>query len=34
MTIMFKEIWTNEEMLPKYTHFKLHDPKAHKYNSY
>ena len=23
----------NEEMLPKYTYFKLHDPAAHKYNS-
>ena len=22
-----------EEILPKYTYFKLHDPAAHKYNS-
>ena len=22
-----------QEMLPKYTYFKLHDPAAHKYNS-
>ena len=26
-------ICMNEEMLPKYTYFKLHDPAAHKYNS-
>ena len=30
---MFNEICINEEMLPKYTYFKLHDPAAHKYNS-
>ena len=29
---MFNEICINEEMLPKYTYFKLHDPAAHKYN--
>ena len=33
MSIMFNEICINEEMLPKYTCFKLHDPAAHKYNS-
>ena len=33
MSIMFNEICINEEMLPKYTYFKLHDPAAHKYNS-
>ena len=33
MSIMFNEICSNEEMLPKYTYFKLHDPAAHKYNS-
>ena len=32
MSIMFNEICINEEMLPKYTYFKLHDPAAHKYN--
>ena len=31
MSIML--ICINEEMLPKYTYFKLHDPAAHKYNS-
>ena len=31
--IMFNEICINEEMLPKYTYFKIHDPAAHKYNS-
>ena len=29
MSIMFNEICINEEMLPKYTYFKLHDPAAH-----
>ena len=33
MSVMFKEICINEEMLPKYTYFKPHDPAAHKYNS-
>ena len=33
MSNMFNEICINEEMLPKYTYFKLHDPAAHKYNS-
>ena len=33
MSIMFNEICINEEMLPKYTYSKLHDPAAHKYNS-
>ena len=33
MSIMFNEICINEERLPKYTCFKLHDPAAHKYNS-
>ena len=33
MSIMFNEICINEEMLPKYTYFKLHDPAAHKYKS-
>ena len=33
MSIMFNQICINEEMLPKYTNFKLHDPTAHKYNS-
>ena len=33
MSIMFNQICINEEMLPKYTYFKLHDPAAHKYNS-
>ena len=33
MSIMFNEICIHEEMLPKYTYFKLHDPAAHKYNS-
>ena len=33
MSIIFNEICINEEMLPKYTYFKLHDPAAHKYNS-
>ena len=28
---MFNEICINEEMLPKYTYFKLHDPAAYKY---
>ena len=33
MSIMFNEIYVNEEMLSKYSYFKLHDPAAHKYNS-
>ena len=33
MSIMFHQIYINEEMMPKYTYFKLHDPAAHKYNS-
>ena len=33
MSIMLNEICINEEMLPKYRYFKLHDPAAHKYNS-
>ena len=33
MSIMFNQICINEEMLPKYTYFKLHDPTAHKYSS-
>ena len=33
MSIMFNEIYINEEMLPRYTYFKLHDPAAHKYSS-
>ena len=33
MSIMFNYICINEEMLPKYTYFKLHDPAANKYNS-
>ena len=33
VSIMFNKICINEEMLPKYTYFKLHDPAAHKYNS-
>ena len=33
MSIIFNEICINEEMLPKYTYFKLHDPAAHKYKS-
>ena len=33
ISIMFNKICINEEMLPKYTYFKLHDPAAHKYNS-
>ena len=32
MSIMFNQICINEEMLPKYTYFKLHDPATHKYN--
>ena len=28
---MFNEICINEEILPKYTYFKRHDPAAHKY---
>ena len=31
MSIMFNEISINEEMLPKYTYFKLHNPASHKY---
>ena len=31
MSIIFNEICINEEMLPKYTYFKLYDPVAHKY---
>ena len=30
---MFNQIRINEEMLPKYTYFKLYDPAAHKYDS-
>ena len=33
MSIKFNQICINDEMLPKYTYFKLHDPVAHKYNS-
>ena len=33
MSLMFNEICINEEMLPKYIYFKLHDPAAHKYYS-
>ena len=33
MIIMFIQICVNEEMLPKYTYFKLHDLAAHEYNS-
>ena len=33
MYIMFNQIYINEEMLPKYTYFKLYDPAAHKYNT-
>ena len=33
MSIMFNQISIDEEMLLKYTYFKLHDPAAHKYNS-
>ena len=33
MSIMFNQICINEEMLPKYAYFKLHDPASHKYNS-
>ena len=33
MLIKFNEVCINEEVLPKYTYFKLHDPAAHKYNS-
>ena len=33
MSIMFNVICINEEMLLKYTYFKLHDLAAHKYNS-
>ena len=33
MSIMFNEFCINEEMLPRYTYFKLHDSAAHKYNS-
>ena len=33
MSVMFNEICINEEMLPNYSYFKLHDPEAHKYNS-
>ena len=33
MSIMFNEICINEEMLPKYTYFKLDDPAVHKYNN-
>ena len=33
MSIMINEICINEEMRPKCTYFKLHDPAAHKYNS-
>ena len=32
MSIMFNEISINEEMLPKYTCFKLQELAAHKYN--
>ena len=32
MSIMFNQICFNEEMLPKYTYLKVHDPAAHKYN--
>ena len=31
MYIIFNQICINEEMLPRYTYFKLHDPAAHKY---
>ena len=31
--VLINEVCINEEMLPKYTYFKLHDPVAHKYNS-
>ena len=31
MSIMFTQICINEEILPKYIYFKLHDPAAHKY---
>ncbi len=30
---MFNEICINEEMLPKYTYFKLHDPEYNKSNT-
>ena len=33
MSIMFSQICINEEMLTKFTYFKLHDPAADKYNS-
>ena len=32
MSIMFNQICINQEMLPKYPYFKLHDPSAHEYN--
>ena len=32
MSIMFNQICINENMLPKYTYFKLHDPAAYIYN--
>ena len=31
---MFNEICINEEMLPKYTYFKLHDPAACEETNY
>ena len=33
MSIIFNEICINEEMLPKYTYAKFHDPAAYRYNS-
>ena len=33
LSIMFNQIYIKEEMLPKYTYFKLHYPAPHKYNS-
>ena len=33
MSILFNQICFNEEMLPKCTYFKLHDPAAYQYNS-
>ena len=33
MSFMFNQICINEEMLPKYTYFKLRDPSALKYNT-
>ena len=30
MSIMFNQIFINEEILPKYTYLKFYDPAVHK----